>query len=362
MKKIGVIGAGQLGLMLGQAGRGLGLEFTFLDPASGPPAASAGAVLSEAFDSEGGLLMLSNCDVVTFEFENVPVAALEVLSQKVPVFPPPTALQHAQDRLNEKRLFESLNIPVPAWHAVSSPEDLDTAIRTVGLPLVLKTRRFGYDGKGQYVARTAQEAQQALQQAGDSALIAEEWVEFEREVSMIGARSESGETVVYPMTDNEHANGILRVSRAPADGPGIARRGAQYLEDLMRRLEYVGVLALEMFVAGDRLLANEFAPRVHNSGHWTIEGSRTSQFENHLRAILGLPLGATAAVGHSGMINLIGSLPDNLQLLQASGFHLHDYRKEARPGRKLGHVTIVAPDPAARDQELHKALKTIGIQ
>jgi len=287
---------------------------------------------------------------------------LEALSRKVPVYPPPKSLKYAQDRLSEKRLFELLEIPVPAYRAVSSRRDLHEAIHSIGLPLVLKTRRFGYDGKGQVVIRSDGEADRAWRQAGSASLIAEQWLDFEREVSIIGARSRSGDKVVYPMTQNEHRNGILRVSRAPAEGTEIAELAARYLNDLMTHLDYVGVMALELFLAEDRLVANEFAPRVHNSGHWTIEGAITSQFENHLRAILDLPLREAAAIGHAGMINLIGALPRRPDLFEAAGFHMHDYGKEARPGRKLGHLTVVASDAATRDEKISKALKILPNQ
>ena len=354
------MGAGQLGLMLGQAGKTLDLEFVFLDPAGNPPAQAVGPVLSKPFDSDEGLALLAGCDVVTYEFENVPAAAVEKLSQEVPVFPPPGALQHAQDRLREKQLFETLGIPVPPWHAVSSRRDVTEAIDTIGLPLILKTRRLGYDGKGQAIIEREQDADAAWREAGGRPLIAEQWVRYEREVSVFGARAQDGRTALYPMTQNEHREGILHVSKAPADGAAVARQAARHLQELLTHLDYVGVLALEMFVVGETVLANEFAPRVHNSGHWTIEGSRTSQFENHLRAILGLPLGDTAPLGYAGMINLIGALPADTGSMSEPGLYLHDYGKLPRPGRKLGHLTIVAADATTRDQELSKALKVIG--
>lgn len=354
------MGAGQLGLMLGQAGKTMGLDFAFLDPADSPPAQAAGPVLSQPFDSDQGLAMLAGCDVVTYEFENVPVAAVESLSRKVAVFPPAGALHHAQDRLREKQLFEGLDIPVPAWHPVSARQDLDNAIAAIGLPLILKTRRLGYDGKGQFVLREEQDADAAWREVGGSPSIAEQWVAFDREVSVFGARAREGQTVVYPMTENEHRQGILQLCRAPAEGASIARQATRHLHRLLAHLDYVGVLALELFVIGDKILANEFAPRVHNSGHWTIEGSKTSQFENHLRAVLGLPLGDTAALGHAAMINLIGSMPRNPARFRAPGLHLHDYGKAARPGRKLGHLTIIAPDAETRDRELSKVLKLLG--
>jgi 5-(carboxyamino)imidazole ribonucleotide synthase len=349
------MGAGQLGLMLGQAGKSLNLEFAFLDPADNPPAQAIGPVRSDAFDSEEALAMLADCDVVTYEFENVPVAAVERLSHEVPVFPPPQALQHAQDRLREKQLFESLDIPVPAWRTVSNRRDLDAALQVIGLPLVLKTRRFGYDGKGQFVVRKIEDAHRAWQELRGSPAIAEQWVPFDREISMFGARATDGAIAVYPMTQNEHRQGILSVSKAPAEGVLLAAEAEEHLRKLLTYLDYVGILALEMFVIGNRVLANEFAPRVHNSGHWTIEGCKTSQFENHLRAILGLPLGGTGAIGHAAMINLIGSMPAGSALTER-GWHLHDYGKAARPGRKLGHLTIIAGDADTRDRELSNAL------
>jgi 5-(carboxyamino)imidazole ribonucleotide synthase len=349
------MGAGQLGLMLGQAGKSLGLEFAFLDPAGDPPAKSIGPVLSEPFDSEQGLAMLAGCDVVTYEFENVPVGAVEALSDQVAVYPPPGALRHAQDRLMEKRLFERLDIPVPSWREVSSREDLDAALEDIGLPLVLKTRRFGYDGKGQFVVRKSEDADAAWLELAGKPAIAEQWVPFKREISIFGARATDGSLALYPMTQNEHRHGILHVSRAPAEGAPVAEEAGAHLRKLLTHLDYVGILALEMFVIGDRLLANEFAPRVHNSGHWTIEGSKTSQFENHLRAILGLPLGDTGALGHVAMINLIGHMPAGRDLAER-GWHLHDYGKAARPGRKLGHVTFAATDAETRDRELSNTL------
>jgi 5-(carboxyamino)imidazole ribonucleotide synthase len=357
---VGVIGGGQLGRMLGFAGRPLDLDFVFLEPKADPPAAAAGAVIQGAFDSEEALAALARrADVVTFEFENVPVAAVERLSAAVAVHPPGRALGYAQDRLREKGLFEALDIPVPAYRAVDSQASLNAAIEAIGLPLVLKTRGGGYDGKGQALLRTPADVAPAWQRLGDKPLIAEAFVEFERELSVIGARRADGETALYPLVENRHRNGILRLSKAPvADRPAdeAARR---YLLALLERLDYVGVLALELFQAGGALLANEFAPRVHNSGHWTIEGAATSQFENHLRAVLGFPLGPTRALGHAGMINLIGTLPARPRELERAGFRLHDYGKMARPGRKLGHATTVAESAADRDGRLSEALKII---
>ncbi|MCI0516913.1 MAG: 5-(carboxyamino)imidazole ribonucleotide synthase [Woeseiaceae bacterium] len=353
MKRLGVIGAGQLGQMLGIAAGRLGVAVTFLDPAADPPAAATGPVISCPFDNEAGLARLATCsDVISYEFENVPVDALAPLTARVPVLPPPDALRYAQDRWHEKQLFDALKIPVPRYARVDSADDLARAADTLGLPLVLKTRTLGYDGKGQFVIRSAAELGQAWQTLGPVALIAEQWIDFDCEVSLIGARAADGNIVTYALTENLHRDGMLRVSRAPSQNIALLDSARMYTRSLLEHLDYVGVLALEMFVAGDRLLANEFAPRVHNSGHWTIEGAVTSQFENHLRAIFGMPLGDTASIGCAGMLNLIGSMPDTDTLPRHFPWFLHDYGKSPRPGRKLGHLTVLADDPLTLNQRL----------
>jgi 5-(carboxyamino)imidazole ribonucleotide synthase len=359
--RVGIIGAGQLGQMLGFAGRSLGITCRFLDPADAPPAADAGEVIRRPFDDAEALAELAaSCDVITYEFENVPVEALLRIADRVPVFPPPEALRSAQDRLDEKRLFDELQIPLPRYRAVDTLDDLRAAVDSIGLPLVLKTRRFGYDGKGQYVLKTGKDIDDAWRKLGGAALIAEEWLDFDYEVSAIGVRSPGGESAIYPLTRNEHAAGILRRSRAPVDAPDLAEKAESYINALLARLDYVGVLALELFVVGDRLLANEFAPRVHNSGHWTIEGAETSQFENHLRAVTNQPLGPTACRGHAGMLNLIGSIPEAARQLAIPGCQLHDYGKSPREGRKLGHITVVADSAAARDRQLQQLEAVLG--
>ncbi len=228
-------------------------------------------------------------------------------------------------------------------------------MREIGLPGVLKTRRMGYDGKGQAVVRTAAELERAWIQLGQVPAIYEELVPFDLEVSVIGVRGRGGEVKVYPLNHNLHDQGILRLTRAPFGTPRMNQLAGRHVRAVMQHLRYSGVLTIEFFVTGGRLVANEMAPRVHNSGHWTIEGAVTSQFENHLRAILGLPLGETRARGYSAMINLIGSMPARARLLRHAGVHLHDYAKEARPGRKLGHLTVVE-DTAARLERRARAL------
>jgi 5-(carboxyamino)imidazole ribonucleotide synthase len=354
--RVGIIGAGQLGQMLGFAARGMDIECLYLDPSDEPPAAAAGKVICRPFDDAAALAELADsCDVITYEFENVPVESLLAIADRVPVFPPPEALRTAQDRLTEKRLFDELQIPLPRYRAVDSLEDLNAAVSSIGLPLVLKTRRFGYDGKGQYVVTTSDEIDSAWRELAGAPLIAEEWLAFDYEVSAIGVRAAGGEIATYPLTHNEHAGGILRRSRAPVDAPDLVEKAQSYMDAMLVRLDYVGVLALELFVVGDRLLANEFAPRVHNSGHWTIEGAETSQFENHLRAITDKPLGPTACRGHAGMLNLIGAIPAGAGNLGIPGCWLHDYGKAPREGRKLGHITVVADSASERDERLGQA-------
>ena len=351
--RIGIIGAGQLGQMLGYAARDLGVECCFVDPSIAPPAAVCGPVTQRPFDDAAALAdMAATCDVISYEFENVPVTALRAIAADVAVYPPPDALEHAQDRLREKRLFETLDIPLPGYSRVDTREDLESAVTQLGLPLVVKTRRLGYDGKGQYVVKSERDVDAAWKTLGGQALIAEEWVPFDYEVSSIGVRSGTGEIRVYPLSRNAHEEGILRRSLSqPGESP-LADKASEYVRRMLEHLDYVGVLALELFVRGDRLLANEFAPRVHNSGHWTIEGAETSQFENHVRAVLNLPLGSTRGRGHAGMINLIGRIPDTARALEEGT--LHDYGKSPRPGRKLGHITVVADTAEQRDALVEK--------
>ncbi len=351
--RIGIIGAGQLGQMLGYAARDLGHECYFLDPSNRPPAAVVGPVLQAPFNDRAALAVLAEkCDVLTYEFENVPVNALIDIADLAPIVPPPAALRYAQDRLAEKRLFESLAIPIPRYRAIDSTDDLEQAAMAIGLPLVIKTRRMGYDGKGQFRLQSNEQIDTAWLELGASELIAEQWIRFDYEVSAIGVRNPSGEIATYCLTQNEHADGVLRVSRAPVDDTALSEQAGQYVHKLLEGLDYVGVLALELFVHDGQLLANEFAPRVHNSGHWTIEGAETSQFTNHILAITNEHLGPTTVMGHAGMINLIGQIPDFARQLTAG--RLHDYGKTPRPGRKLGHITIVADSAADRDRYIEE--------
>ncbi len=346
---IGVLGGGQLGRMLALAGYPLGLDFVFLDHAASAPAGQLAPLICAEFTDRARLAELgARADVVTFDWENVPVDALGALG--APVRPSLRALATAQDRAREKRLFEQLGIPTTRWRAVESQRELARAVREIGLPGVLKTRRLGYDGKGQAVVRTPAQLDAGWQRLGTRPLIYEEYVPFEFEVSIIGARGRGGETVTYPLCLNTHAQGMLRLTRAPYGSVRLQRAAGRYLERALRHFGYIGVLTIEFFYLKGRLIANEMAPRVHNSGHWTIEGAATSQFENHVRAVAGLPLGSTRARGHCAMFNLIGALPPRARLLAHAGLHLHEYGKEPRPGRKLGHCTVVAPSARARDR------------
>ncbi|HEY6483194.1 MAG TPA: 5-(carboxyamino)imidazole ribonucleotide synthase [Steroidobacteraceae bacterium] len=358
---VGIVGAGQLGRMLALAGYPLGLDFLFLDPAPEAPAGQLASILHGAFTDTKLLGELSRrCEVVTFDWENVSVEALRTMSGPARIGPPIRALAAAQDRVSEKRLFERLQIPTTRWRAVSSHSQLERAMREIGLPAVIKTRRLGYDGKGQSLVRTRDDALRVWRELGTVPLLYEEWVGFDCEVSVIGARSTRGEIAVYPLNGNVHSQGILRLTRAPFGPPRLGRLAEAYLRSVLAYFRYTGVLAIEFFVRAGKLIANEMAPRVHNSGHWTIEGAETSQFENHLRALLGLPLGATRARGFCAMVNLIGSLPPRPQLLSMSGLHLHDYGKQPRPGRKVGHCTVVAATARARDRQARRLLAELA--
>jgi 5-(carboxyamino)imidazole ribonucleotide synthase len=340
---IGILGGGQLGYMLALAGYPLDFHFRFLDPSPQAPVGRiAPRVTAEYSDFEALDKFAHGLALVTYEFENVPVEAARHLAQKLPVYPPPQALEAAQDRLNEKTLFQKLGIATTEFAVVDSQPSLDLAISKVGLPAVLKTRRFGYDGKGQWMLRTDADVAKLKEEFPSAPLILEKLVSFIRELSILAVRGRTAETAFYPLVENHHRGGILRLSLAPAPrlAPALQREAEELARSILEALDYVGVLAVELFESDGHLLANEIAPRVHNSGHWTIEGAVTSQFENHLRAVAGFPLGETRVTGHSAMLNLIGELPEPAELLAVADAHLHVYGKALRPGRKVGHVTL----------------------
>ena len=357
---VGIVGAGQLGRMLALAGYPLGVRCLFLDRGADSPGAQVAPSLIGDLEDPALLAELAaRSDVVTFDWENISGSALKPIEKITQVRPPRAALEVSQDRLAEKAMFTRLKIPVAAHCAIDSNEDLVRAIEKIGLPGVLKTRRLGYDGKGQYVLHAAEDLDKAWAAIGGAGLIYEKFQNFSREVSLVGARSASGQMVFYPLSSNTHAGGILRYSIAPFINARLEHSARLYLKRVMNALGYIGVLTIEFFVVRGSLVANEMAPRVHNSGHWTIEGCVTSQFENHLRAVCDMPLGSTRALGHTAMINFLGLMPDRERLLALDGLAYHDYGKTPRPGRKLGHCTILRRLPKERNKALSNALKLI---
>ncbi len=350
--KIGIVGGGQLGRMLGLAATPLGIRCEFLEQSADSPASALGHVRVAALDDVPAITELAkSVDVLTPEIENVSIEALEAAASWCTVAPPARVVAAAQDRLSEKRLFESYRIPTAGYSVIDSIRDAAQLQVTEARPRIIKTRRLGYDGKGQRLVRSPEEAARAFEELGSVPSIAEELVDFEREVSLIGVRSRTGETAFYPLCENAHDNGILACTIAPFEDARLQAQAETWVTDLSEQTGYVGVLTVEFFVTPAGLVANEMAPRVHNSGHWTIEGAETSQFENHIRAICGLPLGDTAPRGHAAMLNLIGAMPERTAMLAQRGAHLHDYGKAPRAGRKLGHCTLVDAD---RDRLLRR--------
>ena len=366
-KTVGILGAGQLARMLAQAGRPLGLEFIFLDPAIDACAAEFGEHICAGWDDEAALTDLGQrSDVVTFDFENVPESSASLIESLCPVYPPPRALFQSQDRLREKTMMQELGIPVAPFYPVASRPDLVAAVEKIGLPCVLKTRRLGYDGKGQAVLRFQEDMERAWQLLGDSELICEGFVSFQAECSIIAARGRDGQTVYWPLTRNLHREGILAISMAPAFDQQLQARAEVMIQSLLDHLDYTGVMALELFLMDGKLLANEFAPRVHNSGHWSIDGASTSQFENHLRAICGLPLGETLITSPAVMFNLLGEMPAYARQLSAEeflsqGVHWHDYHKTPREGRKIGHVTVTAESETGLKARAAQLASELGV-
>lgn len=341
--KLGILGGGQLGRMMALAGVPLGVRTTILDPTADPCAAQIAPHTQGEYDDFAALFQLSkSADAVTYEFENVPVESARWLNDRIPVFPPPRALEVSQDRLVEKDFFRSLGIETVTYKSTDTRAQFDAALAEIGYPAVLKTRRYGYDGKGQRLIRTAADADAAWDALNGRSLILEQYIRFTRELSTVAVRGRSGEIAFYPLVENEHRDGMLYRTIAPA--PRLTHELESQAESLTRKvleaLDYVGVLAVEWFEQQGTLIANEMAPRVHNSGHWSIEGAVTSQFENHLRAVLGMPLGRTSLRGYSVMFNLIGTHPPISSILNVPEAKLHWYGKTPRPRRKIGHVTF----------------------
>ena len=365
MKTIGVLGAGQLARMLALAGIPLGFKFLYVDPSHSSPASLLGEQIVAPFEDATALQKLADSsDLITYEFENIPVSVVRKLAQTRSVFPPPIALESSQDRLLEKQFFNQHGIDTAPFYPVDDQPSLEQAIAVLKLPLILKTRRFGYDGKGQFLVKSLEDAITAFNQLGQKGIIAEGFVKFDRELSCIAVRGIDGATFFYPLVENFHHEGILRLSLAPAQvhAADLNLQASAQVGRILQALDYVGILAVEFFEKEGRLIANEMAPRVHNSGHWTIEGAETSQFENHIRAVAGLPLGDPKPRGFSAMINLIGSMPGATKVLQIPGAHLHDYGKEPRAGRKLGHLTIRADSLEELNRTLRENLDLLPLE
>jgi 5-(carboxyamino)imidazole ribonucleotide synthase len=346
MTTVGILGGGQLARMMAISGAPLGLRFLLLDNVADACAGQFAPMLVGDYRDESILAEFADkVDVATFDFENVPAESAHWLSSKVAVFPNPNALAVSQDRLAEKNLFRQLGIGVPEFRDIPDFENLQSAIAEIGMPCILKTRRLGYDGKGQYRIKTEADIAAAWTALGAQTLtvglILEAFVPFEREISVVAVRGRDGEFRHWALTENWHEQGVLSASLAPAtDTAAFEAEAIACARKVAEALDYVGVFALELFLCDGRLMANEMAPRVHNSGHWTIEGAETSQFQNHLRAVLGLPLGSTRSVGVSCMLNWIGTMPDAGPVLNETGGHWHDYGKSPRAGRKVGHATL----------------------
>jgi len=363
---LGILGGGQLARMLALAAAPLGVNTLVVDSAADACAGQVAPLVRADWTDYAALEEFARqVDVVTFDFENVPAETAQWLAERVAVFPNPRALAVAQDRLAEKTLFRECGLATPGFMAVDTRADLDRALAAVGAPAILKTRRLGYDGKGQFRLKSLADADAAWTalgaQAAKHGLILEAFVPFQRELSVLAVRGRDGDFRTWPLTRNWHVDGVLSLSLAPAqDIAALQPRATALARTLAERLDYVGVFALELFVKDGELLGNEMAPRVHNSGHWTIEGAHTSQFENHVRAVLGLPLGDTGARGLSAMFNWIGELPDAAPVLRTVDAHWHDYGKQARPGRKVGHATVCAPDAAMLATRLEALGKALG--
>jgi 5-(carboxyamino)imidazole ribonucleotide synthase len=349
--KIGILGGGQLARMLSLAAINLGLSCLCYSQVRDTCAGDVCRLMHANFSDSNALQnFMAEVEVVTYESENIPSTTTDYIEQLHRLAPANQALVVSQDRLTEKRFFHELEIPTAEFIAINQLSDLHNAAERLGLPIVLKTRLFGYDGKGQFLIESDNDITTAWEALKGQELIAEQYIKFDREISIIAVRGHDGEILCYPLTENTHKQGILLISKAPFIDEALESHACQLVTKLMNQLNYIGVMAVEFFQVGDRLLANEFAPRVHNSGHWTIEGAQTSQFENHIRAIAHLPLGNVTPKGHSIMINCIGQMPALADVLACPNAHYHSYNKDARPLRKLGHITLNGDTQAEVEQ------------
>lgn len=353
--KIGVLGAGQLGRMLAIAGYPLNHQFGFSGNSNDEPA----ALLGHMFVGDDSIESLVDfADVITYESENTDVQVVSAISQKCAVYPGEKSLFTTQHRGREKALFEQLNIPCAPYQKVNSKQDLIDAVRAIGLPAILKTATEGYDGKGQFLMSDASQIKAAWASMHGVASILEGFVNFKRELSLIAVRDTNNHHKYYPLVENTHHNGILRLTVAPAQSisPEVQKTAEHYMQTLLDEMNHIGVLTIELFETDNGLIVNEMAPRVHNSGHWSIEGANTSQFENHIRAITGQPLGDTTPThSFSAMINIIGRIGDTDTVLNMPNAHLHLYDKVERTDRKLGHINITADS----EQELNRSIQQL---
>jgi len=343
--RIGILGDGQLARMLALAAYPLGIQTLCYGADANGSAGQVTNVLKGTYDDENALkAFFSQVDVVTYETENIPWEKVEKANPHCPVFPSFQVLKIAQDRVQEKTLFKSLEISTPEFAVIESLSALTIALPRIGLPAVLKTSRFGYDGKGQFILRITSDAEAAWEALNRQPCILEQFIDYQRELSLLLVRNTLGEIKFYSLIENHHRDGILCLSKAPLNEPMLQQQAEDIADKMMQRFNYIGVFCIEFFQVGLTLMVNEIAPRVHNSGHWTIEGAQTSQFENHCRAITGLPLGSTQACGLSAMINCVGDEPSLATILAMPGVHYHHYGKERRPNRKLGHITLNTTD------------------
>lgn len=358
--RLGILGGGQLARMLALAAAPLGVRVRAYDPSPDACAGDVCDLVSGHYNDHAKLRAFAlSLDAITYEFENVPTDAVDLIGSFAPVRPGAESLRLSQDRVLERQALTQAGFEVAHWCQIDSEDELNNAITAIGTPAILKTRRGGYDGKGQAIIAETADASRAWASIEGRPSILESMVGFQRELSLVAVRGTDGSMAFYPLVENEHRQGILRVTIAPA--PGVAANLQQQAEAMARQLmfslDHVGVLTIEFFEVQGQLVANEFAPRVHNSGHWTIDGATTSQFESHVRAVLGMPLGSTTVRTPTVMLNCIGAMPNPATVLTDPSAKLHDYRKPARPGRKVGHVNLLDVDPA----RAHESAERLGI-
>ncbi len=361
--KIGILGGGQLARMLAMAGYPMGFEFVFFDPNPTACAGHLGDLMVAEYHNEVALEeFCQKVDIVTLDFENVPVETLKFVQKKKPVFPSPEVLEIAQDRLLEKQFCHSIGVPTAEFETINSRSELMFAAKKFNHDAILKTRRMGYDGKGQFKILSADDITQLPEDLFSQDLILEKRVDFKREVSVIVSRNGLGDMKTWPICENKHKDGILTTTIVPAKSSSLDDLTVEYAKQLAVALNYIGVLVIEFFQTEDQIFVNEMAPRVHNSGHWTIEGAHTSQFENHLRAGLNLPLGSTQMDGMAAMLNWIGAFPESVLSITEPNLFWHLYGKEPRAGRKIGHSTLLASSPQELHDKIVNLVKKLGVQ